>query len=310
VPDQVKSNVNAENNTNPAQQPPPNHPPPPIEGNEDGKGGNDENGGKKVVEHKQPKHWVEYVEGLCAIALVAITGTYTYYARQQADSAIKSAKAATVAADAAKSAAETAANSLTQSQANFRNEERAWIELDEPKASLAPPADTPAGSVLYRFPMYLRNVGQTSAFDIKVRFYNPVESADFVHNKPDIERLQLPIAILRQKEIESVHRDFGPKMKVGVYEGFSVPGVLAPGIHSNAPFLILASTPTEARRGRPEPLNYFTVLVGRVEYADAFGTGHWMKFCYYVWDDEGDIQNCPYGNDEDRYIAKVPPTQN
>jgi hypothetical protein len=197
-------------------------------------------------------------------------------------------------------------STLDASIRNFQIEQRAWIELDPPKSALAPLADTPPGMTLLRFPMYLRNVGKTSAFDIKFRFYNPIGSALFKDDKTGIGQLQLPIAILRQKEVENVHRFVGPKVKVGVYEGFAVPGVLAPGVRVSAPFTIIALTPTEARKGRspPDPLNYFTYLIGRVEYSDTFGTPHWMKFCLYVSSDEGDIQNCQYGNDEDRTLPQ------
>jgi hypothetical protein len=268
---------------------------------------------------KKKLHWLEigYFSSQIVLAVIGIWALTVYHGqlkvmRGQLDEMKRSGEQSTEQmwsaignmnwmARSMDSTQQQARESLQATIGNFHTEQRAWIELDQPKATLSPPADTPPGMTLFRFPMYIRNVGKTSAFDIKIRFYNPIESADSVHNKPDIERLQLPVAVLREKEVENVHRAFGPKTKVGTYEGFAMPGVLAPGIRSNAPFIMLAETPTENRRGRPEGLNYFTVLVGRVEYSDTFSHPHWMKFCYYVWDDEGDIQTCPYGNDEDRF---------
>jgi len=187
----------------------------------------------------------------------------------------------------------------------FQIEQRAWVELDRPKAVLAHPEDTPPGMVLFYFPMYLRNVGRTSAFDIKVRFTNPIESANFADNESEISQYQLPIAVLRRNEIATTRRVFGPKVQVGTWNGYAVPGALAPSVSAYAPFIATAITPTEARKGRvPVGLNYFTYIIGRVEYADTFGSQHWMKFCFYVVNDEGDIQNCPYGNDEDRLMPK------
>ena len=76
-----------------------------------------------MKEYKPPKHWIEYVEGLCAVALVAITGTYTYFAGQQASAGI-------TAANAAKSAADTARDALHIS-------ESAYVSIGTPRIDAA-----------------------------------------------------------------------------------------------------------------------------------------------------------------------------
>lgn len=83
MPDKPEGNVNAGDNPDAAQQTPNPPNPPIIKGNKNPEGAGDESNGKNAIEHKPPKHWVEYIEGLCAIALVFITGFYTYYASKQ-----------------------------------------------------------------------------------------------------------------------------------------------------------------------------------------------------------------------------------
>jgi hypothetical protein len=311
----MPTDENAQGNSNAPEQPPPDPSGTPIKGNENDEGNNGESNPHKIHYCKEkPDHWSKGVEAVCAIALVFITGYYTRAAFRQAKA---SETAATAAKDAVGVASGTLAETVRSNQAqelsnklaaqtavdNLHLEQRAWVELDPPKATLPPPSDTQPGMTLYFFRMYLRNVGRTSAFDIKVRFNNPIENALFREDKVGIGRFQLPIAIIRRNEIANTRHYFGPKVKAGVYEGFAVPGVLAPGVSSNAPFTISAITPTEARKGRPAGPNYFTYLIGRIEYSDTFSAPHWMTFCFYVFTDAGDIQNCQYGNDEDRAKA-------
>src|SRR5208337_1351902 len=57
-------------------------------------------GSKKQCSEKQKTNWPMRIEAACAVLLVFITGFYTYYARQQAGSAINAADAAKRSADA------------------------------------------------------------------------------------------------------------------------------------------------------------------------------------------------------------------
>jgi hypothetical protein len=74
--------------------------------NDDSRSGETDSPRKKQTT-EQP-HWIAYVEGACAILLVLITATYTYYAARQLHKLKRSTDAAVKAAEAAKSAADTA----------------------------------------------------------------------------------------------------------------------------------------------------------------------------------------------------------
>jgi hypothetical protein len=64
------------------------------------------------------------IELSCALALVAITGMYTYYAGGQLREMRKATKATQIAADAAKSAAETADATLKSTKKSFVIDQR------------------------------------------------------------------------------------------------------------------------------------------------------------------------------------------
>jgi hypothetical protein len=63
-------------------------------------------------QQKEDQSWPHKTEALCAVALVFITGFYTYYARKQAGAAIE-------AANASKQASDTAAQALRDSEDSF-----------------------------------------------------------------------------------------------------------------------------------------------------------------------------------------------
>jgi hypothetical protein len=83
---------------------------------------------KNHRDDKQKSSLAVRIEAGCAIALVIITGFYTYYAHQQAGAAIKSA-------DAAKRAADTASVALHIS-------ERAYISISSPRLDFSEHAIT------------------------------------------------------------------------------------------------------------------------------------------------------------------------
>jgi len=70
--------------------------PPAIEGDKNVVGHSCKPCSDSVCEHRgKPTHWTAYAEAICALALVVITGTYTYYAKQQAGAAIAATTNAT-----------------------------------------------------------------------------------------------------------------------------------------------------------------------------------------------------------------------
>jgi hypothetical protein len=52
---------------------------------------------------------------------------------------------------------------------------------------------------------------------------------------------------------------------------------------------------------------WVSYLIGRIDYADDFGVKHWIKFCFYVGEANGELWNCHEGNDEDRSPEIAPP---
>jgi hypothetical protein len=179
--------------------------------------------------------------------------------------------------------------------AHIQLDERAWVEIDDPKLSANP--NFP-GLTAFLYSFYLKNVGKTSAHNIRLWFDTPAESGNFFADKAAINQFQLPIDILKRKYIESVHQVFrGPNVKVGFNPQYATPGVLAPGVRTNTPSLMDVIAP-QTRKGQI-PAVFFSYLTGRVEYSDTFGKPHWMNFCFYIADDKGKIETCQYGNDED-----------
>jgi len=123
-------------------------PPPVIKGDQNTEGQNNQPCCNTVCKYtKEPTHWTRYIEAACAIALVLITGTYTYYARQQAGAAI-------VAANAAKSAGDTAHDALVLDQ-------RPWVGL---MGGSHISAEIAKGSPI-RIHLEIQNVGKTPALD-------------------------------------------------------------------------------------------------------------------------------------------------
>jgi hypothetical protein len=70
---------------------------------------------KECHKHKKEKNWPQRIECVCAVALVFITGFYTYYARQQAKSA--------------NTAAVDATQSLNTLRTQFQLDQRPYISI-------------------------------------------------------------------------------------------------------------------------------------------------------------------------------------
>lgn len=311
---QSESDFVAEDDANAPKTPPPPVLPPPIEGNKDGEGYDGKKTRGYITKYtEKPEHWTRYAEAGCAILLVLITGTYTHYAGQQSEASIRSANAARTAACVASrtldvtvrsNQVQEAANRLAAQTTldNIRLEQRAWVEIDDPKLSLN---QSFPGLTMFLYSFYLKNVGKTSAQNIRLWFDTPAESGNFFADKTAISQFQLPIDILKGKYIERVRQAFpGRNIKVGFNPSYAAPGVLAPGVRTNTPSTVNMSAP-QTRKDQI-PAVFFSYLIGRVEYSDTFGKPHWMNFCFYIADDKGDIQSCQYGNDEDPTLATKP----
>lgn len=214
-----------------------------------GNGGNGESNNSYKKQTAEKPHWVAYVEACCAVLLVLITGTYTYYAAGQLHKMKRSTDAAERAAIAAKSAADTATQSM-------RLEQRAWVG----PAEVAPAAYDENGHKVYikvgekpRFSFMLSNSGKTPAlnltFKITNHFYRSTET--FV---PYYEE---------------------PKTNTTV-------GTLFPGVRMKLDTL---ETPGVAERAQVSALSkgeYIDYIYGEVSYEDVFGQPHKTSFCTYV----------------------------
>jgi hypothetical protein len=92
------------------------------EGTPNGNGNNSKGNGTQKKQTTETPHWIAYLEGFCAVMLVLITGTYTYYAAGQLHKMKRSTDAAERAALAAKAAADIAHDTLVLSN-------RPWIRI-------------------------------------------------------------------------------------------------------------------------------------------------------------------------------------
>jgi hypothetical protein len=155
----------------------------------------------------------------------------------------------------------------------FRTDERAWIEIDSIRARADPPAAGFPQS--FKYDVYLKNVGKTAARNAVLRRVQQGGSA-------------LPSAAsidIAQKQLLSSTSRSDPKVPP-----YPLPTSFAPNAVLPIPFTIGGNVPQN---------NVYQAIIGRVDYADVFGTPHWMTFCFVVWNLAGDLQYCEYGNDED-----------
>jgi hypothetical protein len=179
-------------------------------------------------------------------------------------------------ANAARSAAEVARSTLAKSIEQFRIDERAWIEIEHIKPILFMPRDNKFGAK-FVYELYPKNVGKTVARDIILRAAYPASGFSLGDDAAQIGRAQESL----------LHEYFGDNNRM--------PKVLAPGTNSAVPFRANGQEPIIFNKGA-----WYSFLIGRIDYTDAFLTKHWMKFCFIVVNSRGELWNCHEGNDEDR----------
>lgn len=175
-------------------------------------------------------------------------------------------------ADAAKSAAETATLALKHSTQQFRTDERAWLELGSIKLTktIAPTSPNEPTFLIYAF--YVGNFGKTVARDIVLK---------------RAEAMSANSGVILQRDIEKAQGQL-----LSAVPGQPIPKSLAPNTPVLVPFTIGGGIP---RNG------FLSYLIGRIDYTDAFGVPHWMRFCYVITDAITErLTTCEYGNDEDR----------
>ncbi len=178
--------------------------------------------------------------------------------------------------------AEGAERSLKASIIASRLEERAWVEIAPMKATKI--AGTPFKT--FGYDLIPKNVGKTAARGIVVRVapqlivsIQDTESASSIHVWQD-KYLTGRIKIKLRGRLEALPKTKRAEQKVlGPGEAFSIP------IH------LSGSEPSDDSKMVSE-------LIGRVDYMDEFDVRHWMRFCFFVVDPEGDLGICKAGNDE------------
>lgn len=196
-----------------------------------------------------------WVEAACAIALVIITWTYAYYAKQQWQTMHdtygeiqKQTCAAIKAADAAKGAAATAGQTLRFYKEQSILDQRPWVYT-----SFSLTAEPEQGKDAPKIGIWTSNTGKTPALSL-VTFYEtftaPSEPSmpDFSKTKPVSQGL-LPPSIDR-------------------------------GVVSTEP---VTSVMKELSGGLPayNAGKTFIYVVGRVDYRDGSGKRYWTSFCAY-----------------------------
>ena len=141
-----------------------------------------------------------------------------------------------------------------------------------------------------RYQLTPKNVGKTAARNVSIRVLNPTTT--------DTDNAEI------SKALNKMERDLLLTGKAPPFaDGRPSPEIvrshapvsLAPNTNSNSPILEAAVVPFQngkmVQRGE---------LIGRIDYLDVFGTQHWNEFCFIVIDQDGTLQACQDGNDEDQ----------
>lgn len=166
---------------------------------------------------------------------------------------------------------------------NFRVDERAWVELESIKGMLKSPRTAKVGTG-FSYPIHVRNVGKTVARDVQFKATRIATQSSIMmgDNAQSLAWTQDKLLLGKVPTASEIPITI------------STPSVLAPNSASPAPAILYGEEP----RIFPKD-EWVSYLIGRVDYADEFGVRHWLKFCFFVADPEGNLWNCKEGNDED-----------
>jgi hypothetical protein len=177
-------------------------------------------------------------------------------------------------------------NQLHDTSEAFRIDERAWVGL-EPIKAIPVAARTKKIGAAFNYPIYIRNFGKTVARDVQLRAARsgPQSSITMGDNAERIKWTQeklLTGAVPSASDIPT---------------GNPVPKVLAPNTTSPVPITLYGQEPQYFSKDE-----WVSYIIGRIDYTDAFGVPHWVKFCFFVADAQGNLWNCKEGNDEDNNL--------
>jgi len=290
--------IEARGDANASHDAPPPPLPPPVERHEDGESGDSKPDGKQITKPTdKPPHPAVYVEAACAILLVLITGTYTYYASQQAGAAITAANAAKSAASAAVSTIcemqrsnliqervsesnrisgeRSAKESLDSTINNANLDQRAWV-------SVGSPVVTAKATEPFAAKFFVINVGKTPAVNVKAN----LGTAELPKDRPlkitDITYIDKP------SDLGSMFP--GAVTDIGRKGWDTVP----PGQQAEVDLL---------KRG-----DHIVYIFAFITYKDVFGKSHFTHSCMRLHPDLTTAESCKiYEDSDDEQRVRTPP---
>jgi len=183
-----------------------------------------------------------------------------------------------------------ASTALRQSTESFRIDERAWIEIEPIQGTLFYPRTEKIGAA-FQYPIYIRNVGKTVARDIQLRGSRQGSQSSITMGD-SMEALNFEQEKLLLGKVPTA---------TDIPINNPEPKVLAPNTSSAVPVVFNGQEPQIFPK-----VEWVSYLIGRIDYTDAFGIKHWMKFCFFVANSRGELWNCREGNDQD-HNPEFPP---
>jgi len=219
------------------------------------------------------KFWAELI-GLAFLIAYTVFTALMYCANKKAANA--ATKAATIAAD-----------TLTKTVEQFRTDERAWVEIESIKLRSVIPETPGFPNRSFIYDVFTKNVGKTVARDIDLKRVTSLDA-----NQGSV--LARGIQTAQDKLLKDQPGEPSP------VPSLPMPKSLAPNIAVYRPFTLGGTAPR---------FRFFDYLIGRIDYNDAFGIPHWIKFCFVIIDSNGTLGICQEGNDEDRNPEITPSNQ-
>jgi hypothetical protein len=220
----------------------------------------DKTADKKGNRRKAIKFWVEVSGVFLLLVYTVFTGYQAYLTRKSTNATIEF----------------------------FRSDERAWIEIEPIKPMLFYLGDAHVPRRSFRYELYPRNVGKTPARNVSMKAQRIGAGETFGTDAHSIENTQ-------DKFLNMQFTDSATGKPINI-SGPPIPHVLAPNTVAPVPFVLDGQEPQVFPNGHA----FYDFLVGRIDYVDQFGASHWMKFCFFVINQRGELRYCGYGNDEDR----------
>jgi hypothetical protein len=273
---QMPGDIKADGDGNAPKQDPVPIPPPPVERNEKPIECN-----CKPCSHneqkdaKEPPHWTTYAQAVCAVALVIITGAYTWYARNQTTASITSASAAQQAANIA--------------QQTLISSTRPWVGLEGDIAVLSTDAAPKASKTATRFiditsiRYRLKNFGNSPALEVVTQMEPLMERWDY--SREQTAQLDGMYDELCQKA-DSLAYDLTRKQYFPIGNSL-FPGVVAKQRDDGMGLVIGTNRQTPVE------------ILGCIKYKDGFGDLHHTHFCVEGKDWNTPLRACGIGQSAD-----------